>query len=81
MMFKVYGDYGYVSETLLFETASLSEAVQWAKNYTRFDMGGFNVVEVARFLDDGEYTTEWVISYDEAEEFEDWDYEGVLHEE
>ena len=53
---KVYGDYGYTSECLLYETDSISAATQWAEGYIdRGDFGGYNMIEVAEFADDGEY--------------------------
>jgi len=58
--YTVFGDYGYTSETELHTTTSLSSAKHWAERYCeRDDMGGFTVVEVAWFSDNGEYVTEW----------------------
>jgi hypothetical protein len=54
-MYYVYGDYGYESETLLNSFKTLSEAERFFTKYTRDDLGGYNVVEVASFADDGEY--------------------------
>ena len=68
--YKVFGDYGYVSENELFETNNLQEALNFARSYTRWgDMGGYNVIEVAWFTEDGEYVEELRI---EAEE--EWEY-------
>ncbi len=71
--YGVYGDYGYVTENLLFESNSVNEAIAWAENYTRFgDMGGYSVIEVAWFAKDGTYETTWTRNaedenlYDEA---------------
>lgn len=76
----VYGDYGYNSENELYETNSLAEAKDFARNYTRWgDMGGYNCIEVAWFADDGEYITELRIMADEVDEYEadeedEWEY-------
>ena len=54
-MIKVYGDYGYTSETLLEEFDSFGEAARWAEAYvTGGDFGGYSIIEVAKF-DDDEY--------------------------
>ena len=69
--YYVYGDYGYVSENELYSTNNLQEALNFARNYTRWgDMGGYSVIEVAWFNEDGEYIEELRI---ESEE-EDWEY-------
>ena len=53
---KVYGDYGYVSECLLHETNSISDATRWAEGYIDDgDLGGYIIIEVAEFATDGEY--------------------------
>jgi hypothetical protein len=73
--FKIYGDYGYVSETLLEEFDSERDAVRWAQDYVDGgDFGGYVRIEVAYFAPNGEYVT--VVGYD-AEDYEDdcW-YEG-----
>lgn len=58
--YTVFGDYGYTTETELYTTTSLTAATRWAERYCESDdMGGFDVVEVAWFADDGEYVTEW----------------------
>ena len=65
--YGVFGDYGYVSECLLFETDSVNEAIGWAERYTKFgDFGGYSVIEVARFAKDGIYETAWC-KHNEAE--------------
>lgn len=57
-MYEVYGDYGYSSEELLAEFEDRTEAVRWADQYVRNgDLGGYSVIEVAYFADDGEYVT------------------------
>lgn len=63
--YGVFGDYGYATETLLYETNSVNEAIRWAEEYTRNDMGGYTVVEVGFFLRDGTYDTSWVKVDDE----------------
>lgn len=74
--YYVYGDYGYVSECELYETNSLQEARTFARRYTRWgDFGGYNVIEVAWFADDGEYVTELRIEADDIDEFEEPDWE------
>jgi hypothetical protein len=56
MKYQVFGDYGYTSECLLWEGDSEGEAVRWADGYTRHgDLGGYGLIEVARFADDGEF--------------------------
>lgn len=54
-MYYVYGDYGYASETLLREFDTLTEARAFLYRYIRRDSGGYNIIEVAQFADDGEY--------------------------
>jgi hypothetical protein len=71
-MFKIYGDYGYTSETLLEEFDTLSEALRWADGYVEDGFGGYAVIEIATFADDGEYVVEKVYR---AEDYEDF-YEG-----
>jgi hypothetical protein len=72
-MYKIYGDYGYTTETLLEEFNTLSEAVRWAEGYVESgDFGGYSVIEVATFAEDGEYLVERRF---EAEDYEDF-YEG-----
>jgi hypothetical protein len=58
--YGVFGDYGYTSQTLLFESNSVNEAIEFAEGYTRQgDMGGYNIIEVAFFGADGTYETTW----------------------
>lgn len=65
--YGVFGDYGYVSECLLFETDSVNEAIGWAESYTRHgDFGGYSVIEVGWFAKDGTYETAWT-KHNEAE--------------
>lgn len=74
-MYKIYGDYGYTTETLLEEFDSQNEAVRWAKDYAESgDFGGYTMIEVAYFAESGEYET--VIRFD-AEDYED---ETVFYE-
>jgi len=52
-MFKVYGDYGYITETLLEEFDDFDSAVRWVEGYTKGgDFGGHMIIEVAQFADD-----------------------------
>lgn len=68
-MFYIYGDYGYKSETLLKEYDTLTEARAFFQAYTRRDLGGYDIVEIAQFDDDGEYLVhERVMSEDYGEE-------------
>lgn len=70
-MFKIYGDYGYNSETLLEEFDTLSEAERWVERYYGDgDFGGYAVIEIARFAEDGEYIVERRFDAD------DYIYEG-----
>jgi hypothetical protein len=63
--FKIYGDYGYQSETLLEEFDRLDDATRWLKRYVRWgNMGGFDIIEVAHFAPDGEYLTHETIRAD-----------------
>ena len=49
-MFKIYGDYGYNSETLLKQFDTASAAVRWVERYVADgDLGGYSIIEVARF--------------------------------
>lgn len=65
--YTVFGDYGYTTETELYTTTSLNAAKRWAERYCDSDnMGGFVVVEVAWFSDNGEYVTEWKREAEEA---------------
>jgi hypothetical protein len=73
-MYKIYGDYGYTTETLLEEFDTRSEALRWADRYVEScDFGGYDVIEVARFAEDGEYI---VIQKYRAEDYEEDFYEG-----
>jgi len=52
-MFKIYGDYGYISEMLLEQFDNFDSAVRWADSYCADgDFGGYTVIEVAQFEDD-----------------------------
>lgn len=58
-MYKIYGDYGYIAETLLEEFTDFGDAVRWVEGYIQDgDFGGYNVIEIATFADSGEYVTE-----------------------
>jgi len=74
-MYKIYGDYGYTSETLLEEFESFDEAVYWVERYVGDgDFGGHEIIEVAEFADD-EYV---VLMRWDADDYRDetvWDLE------
>jgi len=73
-MYKIYGDYGYTSETLLEVYESYADAVSWVEGYLEAgDFGGYTVIEIARFAGD-EYVVE---ARYEAEDYED---ETVFYE-
>jgi hypothetical protein len=73
MTYFIYGDYGYTSETLLEEFESYADAVRWCEGYVEGgDFGGYAVIEIAWFAEDGEYLVERRY---EAEDYEDF-YEG-----
>lgn len=58
MLYTVFGDYGYTSETVLFESNDRKAAVEWAKNYVKAgDTGSYDVMDAAYFAEDGEYIT------------------------
>ena len=64
MMYQIYGDYALTSETLLEEFETKDEAVRWVKGYTRHgDLGGYDSIEVMRFLPDGESVTIYLIDH------------------
>ena len=68
-MFYIYGDYGYAAETLLKEYDTLTEARVFFNKYTRSDLGGHEIVEIAQFDEDGEYIVhERAVSEDYSEE-------------
>lgn len=70
-MYYVFGDYGYQSETLLQECDTLTEARAFFTRYLRRDSGGYFIIEVAQFDDDGEY-----IVYDRFEaDYQEEDYQ------
>lgn len=55
--YRVWGDYGYVSETLLEEFQTAEEGIRWVNGYVASgDFGGYNIIEVA-YIDarTGEY--------------------------
>jgi hypothetical protein len=62
-----FGDYGYNSQCQLAEFNSASEGIRWLDNYTRDgDLGGYSVIEIASFSDNGEYVVH------ESREMEDY---------
>lgn len=68
-MYKIYGDYGYTSETLLEESDIRYSAIQWAERYVKGgDLGGYSVIEVGWHAADGEWIVERRF---EAEDVED----------
>ena len=68
-MYKIYGDYGYTTETLLEEFDTRSEALRWADRYVESgDFGGYSTIEIAFFAEDGEYVPVMVYR---AEDYED----------
>jgi hypothetical protein len=74
--FKIYGDYGYRSESLLEEFDLRSEAERWVEKWCGDgDFAGHEQIEIAFFAEDGEYVS--VKTY-RAEDYRDetvW-YEG-----
>jgi len=58
-MFKIYGDYGYIAETLLEEFDNFDSAVRWVDGYiSNGDFGGHMLIEVIEFDDnDKPYVT------------------------
>jgi len=65
-MFYVFGDYGYQSQCELYSHKNREYAERWAEGYTRNgDLGGYSVIEVAYFKDDGEYQTVWTLYAEE----------------
>lgn len=70
--YTVYGDYGYITETALFESQKEQEAIEWLKNYVRDgDTGGYEVLEVAYHAPDGEYMTVFTYQRSDFEDDED----------
>lgn len=52
-MYKIYGDYGYTSETLLEEFSDFDDAVRWVETYAGDgDFGGYTMIEIAHFAGD-----------------------------
>ena len=67
MQYQVYGNYGYLGENLLFESNSLDHAIRWATRYVRWgDFGGYSLIDVANFTEDGEFISHWSRSEEEA---------------
>ena len=67
-MYRIYGDYGYTSETLLEEFNDFRDAIRWVESYVEAgDFGGYTMIEIASFADD-EYVVErrW-----DADDYED----------
>lgn len=79
-MYRIYGDYGYISETLLEQFDSYAEAVQWTDRYTQSgDFGGYSIIEIATFAGD-EYTVERRYDADETEWYAGDDDFAVLED-
>ena len=75
-MYKIYGDYGYTTETLLAEFNDFGDAVHWVENYVNGgDFGGYTVIEIATFAENGEYVVErrW--------DADDWEDQTVFYDE
>jgi hypothetical protein len=80
--FKIYGDYGYTTETLLEEFDTRSEAVRWAERYVESgDFGGYTMIEIAWFAEDGEYMVERRFEAEDYEDLYEEDTEGYLWDE
>lgn len=81
-MYKIYGDYGYTTETLLEEFESYADAVRWVDNYAASgDFGGYTVIEIARFAGD-EYVVEYRVDADDYEDetvFYDDDEDAIFY--
>jgi hypothetical protein len=78
----VYGDYGYASQCELEVFDSVDRARQWIDGYTKFgDMGGYDVIEVIHFTDDGELIVEYRIDAEDMELSHDWGDDNALIEE
>jgi|SanBayMetagenome_1026888.scaffolds.fasta_scaffold87078_2 hypothetical protein len=74
MVYYVYGDYGYQSENVLAEFDTFNEAKLWYHKYTRnCDLGGYSIIEVASFEENGEY-----VVHERVEE-SDYDNEKDLY--
>lgn len=75
-MFKIYGDYGYIGETLLEEFDTQSEAEDWVERYCGDgDFGGHWVIEIATFAEDGEYCVHRRFDADDFRDETVWDEE------
>lgn len=71
--YKVYGDYGYNSQTLLAEHDTLTDALNWADAYCADgDFGGYSMIEVAWFAEDGEYVTERRFDPEDYQDETEW---------
>lgn len=55
--FQVFGDYGLHDECMLEDFDRQDDAVRWAKQYCRRDMGGYESIDVISFMSDGEAVT------------------------
>lgn len=58
-MYFLYVDYGYVTERLIWQGNSLTVGIQKFNAEKRAsEKGDFDVLDLARFADDGEFITE-----------------------
>jgi hypothetical protein len=64
--FKVIGDGGLSSETLLEEFATHAEAINWAARYCRRDLGGYDTVDAGYYATDGEWISMLRVSSDDG---------------
>jgi hypothetical protein len=80
-MYKIYGDYGYTSECLLHEADTRSEALRWADEYVADGFGGYNTIDVAVHLSNGEYSTIYTYSADDYQDYYEGDDDFALIDE
>lgn len=67
MIYTVYGNYGYTTETVLHHADTVEDAVRWVETYyPDGDLGPYDIIEVAYHAADGEYVVErvWRNNYD-----------------
>lgn len=59
MRYKVYGDYGFTSQRLLYMSDQRGRAISFAEQMAECgNFNGFDMIEVAYFAPDGEYVVE-----------------------
>lgn len=67
MKFQIFGDYGYTTETLLGEFDYYAEAKRFVDGYTKDgDFGGYSVIEIATFAEDGEYMVKYRVDAEDC---------------